>query len=285
MERVSMDQYTGQLQAFLNENLVPYVWNMLAALLVFLIGLWIVGRLSKWIQTLLGRRLDTTVARFLGRLVHVVLFLFVVIAALDRLGVQTTSLVAIVGAAGLAVGLALKDSLSNFAAGVMLILFRLFREGHYVEVAGTAGTVSEIRIFATVLTTADNKVITVPNGKIMAGNIVNYSEKPTRRLDLVFGVAYDADLSQVKRILEEVVAAEERCLPEPAPTIAVSELADSSVNLVCRPWVKTADYWAVKWALTERVKGRFDEAGIAIPFPQMDVHLEQPEPAAEAQRV
>ncbi len=280
-----MDQYTGQLQAFLNENLVPYVWNMLAALLVFLIGLWIVGRLSKWIQTLLGRRLDTTVARFLGRLVHVVLFLFVVIAALDRLGVQTTSLVAIVGAAGLAVGLALKDSLSNFAAGVMLILFRLFREGHYVEVAGTAGTVSEIRIFATVLTTADNKVITVPNGKIMAGNIVNYSEKPTRRLDLVFGVAYDADLSQVKRILEEVVAAEERCLPEPAPTIAVSELADSSVNLVCRPWVKTADYWAVKWALTERVKGRFDEAGIAIPFPQMDVHLEQPEPAAEAQRV
>ncbi|GAA5132586.1 mechanosensitive ion channel family protein [Alloalcanivorax gelatiniphagus] len=280
-----MDQYTGQLQAFLNENLVPYVWNILAALLVFLIGLWIVGRLSNWIQTLLGRRLDSTVARFLGRLVHVVLFLFVVIAALDRLGVQTTSLVAIVGAAGLAVGLALKDSLSNFASGVMLILFRLFREGHYVEVAGTAGTVSEIRIFATVLTTADNKVITVPNGKIMAGNIVNYSEKPTRRLDLVFGVAYDADLSQVKRILEEVVAAEERCLPEPAPTIAVSELADSSVNLVCRPWVKTADYWAVKWALTERVKGRFDEAGIAIPFPQMDVHLEQPEPAAEAQRV
>lgn len=280
-----MDQYTGQLQAFLNENLVPYVWNILAALLVFLIGLWIVGRLSNWIQTLLGRRLDSTVARFLGRLVHVVLFLFVVIAALDRLGVQTTSLVAIVGAAGLAVGLALKDSLSNFAAGVMLILFRLFRQGHYVEVAGTAGTVSEIRIFATVLTTADNKVITVPNGKIMAGNIVNYSEKPTRRLDLVFGVAYDADLSQVKRILEEVVAAEERCLPEPAPTIAVSELADSSVNLVCRPWVKTADYWAVKWALTERVKGRFDEAGIAIPFPQMDVHLEQPEPAAEAQRV
>ena len=194
-----MDDYMGQLQTFFNDNLVPYAWNIVAALLIFLIGLWVVARLSKWLQNLMGKRLDSTIAKFLGRIIHVLLFLFVVIAALDRLGVKTTSLVAILGAAGLAVGLALKDSLSNFAAGVMLILFRLFREGHYVEVAGTSGTVKEIRIFATVLTSPDNKVITVPNAEILSNNIVNYSEKPTRRVDMVFGVSYDADLSQVKK--------------------------------------------------------------------------------------
>lgn len=268
-----MDDYMGQLQTFFNENLVPYAWNIIAALLIFLIGMWIVSRLSNWMQNLMGKRLDATIAKFLGRIIHVVLFLFVVIAALDRLGVKTTSLVAIVGAAGLAVGLALKDSLSNFAAGVMLILFRLFREGHYVEVAGTSGTVKEIRIFATVLTSPDNKVITVPNAEILANNIVNYSEKPTRRVDMVFGVSYDADLSQVKKILEEVVAEDERCLKDPAPTIVVGELADSSVNFLCRPWVNSADYWPVKWGMTEEVKRRFDAAGIGIPYPQMDVHL------------
>lgn len=271
-----MDVYWHQIQTFVHTHIVPYAWNIIAALLLFLIGVWVVARISHWLKKLLETRMDSTVAQFVGRIIHVLLFAVVVIAALDRLGVDTTSLVAMLGAAGLAVGLALKDSLSNFAAGVMLILFRIFRVGHYVEIAGTAGTVAEIRIFATVLSTGDNKVVTVPNGKILTGNIVNYSEKPTRRVDMQFGVGYEADLSDVKRILQEIVAADERCLKEPAPTIVVSELADNSVNLLCRPWVKAADYWAVKWSMTEEVKRRFDEAGVSIPFPQMDIHVNQP---------
>lgn len=277
-----MDEYWGQLQNFVRDNVVPYAWNIVAALLVFVIGLWVVARISHWIKRLLAKRLDAVVAQFVGRIIHVLLFVVVIIAALDRLGVNTTSLVAVLGAAGLAVGLALKDSMSNFAAGVMLIMFRPFRVGHYVEVAGTAGTVQELRIFATVLSTGDNKVITVPNGRILSSNIVNYSEKPTRRVDMVFGVGYDADLSEVKRILQEVVAADERCLPEPAATIVVGELADSSVNVLCRPWVNSADYWGVKWGMTEDVKRRFDAAGIAIPFPQMDVHLPRPDDQSAA---
>lgn len=271
-----MNVYWHQLQTFVQAHIVPYAWNIIAAALLFFVGIWVVGRLSQWVMRLLGKRMDATVAQFVGRTTHVGLFAMVVIVALDRLGVNTTSLVAMFGAAGLAVGLALKDSLSNFAAGVMLIVFRIFRVGHYVEIAGTAGTVVEIRIFATVLSTGDNKVITVPNGKILTGNIVNYSEKPTRRVDMQFGVGYEADLSEVKRILQEIVAADERCLKEPAPTIVVSELADNSVNLLCRPWVKAADYWPVKWSMTEEVKRRFDEAGVSIPFPQMDIHVNQP---------
>ena len=270
-----MDQYLTQLETFANENLVPYAWSIAAALVIFIIGSWIVARLSGWVKKLLNKRMDETVATFLGRIVHVLLFVFVVIASLDQLGIETTSLVAILGAAGLAVGLALKDSLGNFAAGVMLIMFKPFRVGHYVEAGGTSGTVKEIRIFATIMNSPDNKVLTVPNGAIMSGNIVNYSEKPTRRVDMVFGVAYDADLSVVKKVLQEVLAADDRVLKDPAPTIVVGELADSSVNFLCRPWVNSADYWPVLWDTTEIVKRRFDEAGIGIPFPQMDVHLDK----------
>lgn len=262
-----------QIETFINENLMPYAWSFAMAVVVFVIGIWVAKRISNWCKGLLNKRLDPTVANFLGNIIHILLFVFVVIAALDQLGVETTSLVAIVGAASLAVGLALKDSLGNFAAGVMLIMFRPFRVGHYVEVAGTSGTVKEVRIFATILNTPDNKVVTVPNGPIIAGNIVNYSEMPTRRVDMVFGVGYDSDLSKVKQILQEVIAEDERCLKDPAPTIVVGELADSSVNFLCRPWVKNADYWGVLWDITEKVKRRFDEAGINIPFPQMDVHL------------
>jgi len=156
-------------------------------------------------------------------------------------------------------------------------MFKPFRVGHYVEAGGTSGTVKEIRIFATVMNSPDNKVITVPNGSIMSSNITNYSELPTRRVDMVFGVAYDADLSVVKKVLEEVLAADERVLKDPAPTIVVGELADSSVNFLCRPWVKSGDYWPVLWDTTETVKRRFDESGIGIPFPQMDVHLDKSE--------
>lgn len=268
-----MDVYWQSLQAFVQSNIMPYAWNIVAAIVILLVGLWLVSRITRGLNALLAKRMEPMLARFLARIAQILLLLVVVIAALDRLGINTTSLVAIVGAAGLAVGLALKDSLGNFAAGVMLIMFRIFRVGHYVEVAGTSGTVEQVGIFATVLLTADNKVITVPNGAILSGNIVNYSEKATRRVDLVFRVGYDANLAEVKKILQDVVAADGRCLAEPAPTIVVGDLAENSINMLCRPWVNSADYWSVKWEMTEEVKHRFDAAGITIPLPQMDVRF------------
>ena len=273
-----------QVQTFIEVNLMPYAWNILMALVIFIVGKWIVGKLAGVTSRLLDKRMDTEVAKFLATLVHILLFAFVVIASLDQLGVQTTSLIAILGAAGLAVGLALKDSLGNFAAGVMIILFRPFRVGHYVEAGGTAGTVQEIKIFATILTTPDNKVITVPNGAILTDNITNYSEKPTRRVDMVFGVSYNSDLSQVKKILEEALASDERILKDPAPVIAVGELTNCSVNFLCRPWVNSADYWPVLWHITEEVQRRFCAAKITMPFPQMGLHLDKAEKIEEIEK-
>lgn len=266
-----------QVQTFIEVNLMPYAWNILMALVIFIVGKWVVGKLAGLVNRLLDKKMDTEVAKFLGALVHILLFAFVVIAALDQLGVQTTSLVAILGAAGLAVGLALKDSLGNFAAGVMIILFRPFRVGHYVEAGGTAGIVQEIKIFATIMTSPDNKVITVPNGAILADTITNYSEKPTRRVDMVFGVSYDSDLSLVKKILEEALATDERILKDPAPVIVVGELTNCSVNFLCRPWVDSADYWPVLWHITEEVQRRFNAEKITMPFPQMGLHLDKAE--------
>lgn len=270
-----MDSIISQLTEFAETNLVPYGYSLLTALVVFFVGKWLAKKVAGWARTLLSKRIDNTVAAFVGNLVHIVLIAFVAIAALDQLGVETTSLVAIVGAAGLAVGLALKDSLGNFAAGVMLVMFRPFKVGDYVETAGVAGSIKEIRIFATIMNTPDNKIITIPNASIMGGNIINYSEMPTRRVDMVVGVGYSSDLAQVKSILVSILEADERVLKDPAPVVAVSELADSSINLLVRPWVNSADYWAVLWDTTETVKKRFDEAGIEIPFPQMDVHLDK----------
>ena len=272
-----MESVITQFEQFMSSNVAPFAYNLIAALVIFTIGKWLAGRVSTMLKSMLGKKIDTTVASFVGNLLHIGLLAVVVIAALDRLGVETTSLIALVGAAGLAVGLALKDSLGNFAAGVMLIMFRPFKVGDYVEVAGAAGSVTEIRIFATVLTTPDNKVITVPNGPIMAGNIVNYSEMPTRRVDMLVGVGYQSDLAQVKQVISDILAADQRVLEEPVPVVAVAELADSSINLVVRPWVKSADYWAVLWDTTETIKRRFDEAGIEIPFPQLDLHLNKGE--------
>jgi small conductance mechanosensitive channel len=178
-----------------------------------------------------------------------------------------------VGAAGLAIGLSLQDSLKNFAAGVLLVVFRPFREGDFVEAAGVSGVVERITIFNTFMRTGDNREVIVPNGPIYGGVIVNYSKRETRRVDMTFGIGYDANLLQAKQLLQEILAEDERILKEPEPVVAVSELADSSVNFVVRPWVNTADYWAVLWDTNEKVKLRFDEAGISIPFPQMDVHF------------
>jgi small conductance mechanosensitive channel len=218
---------------------------------------------------------DPTLIGFVGNLAYMGMMALVVITALGQLGVNTTSFAAIIGAAGLAVGFALQGSLGNFAAGVMLIIFRPFKAGDFVEVAGVAGIVEHIQIFATVIRTGDNKEITIPNGSITNGSIVNYSAKPTRRVDMVFGIGYDDDIKEAKRILNEIVAADERILADPEPTIAVSELADSSVNFVVRPWVKSADYWPVLFDVTEQVKLEFDKQGVSIPFPQTDVHVHQ----------
>jgi small conductance mechanosensitive channel len=219
------------------------------------------------------RNVDDTIGSFASNLIYYLLLAFFVLAAIGQLGVQTTSFVAIIGAAGLAIGLALQGSLANFAAGFLMIIFRPFKVGDYIEGAGTAGTVEKIQIFTTQLRTPDNKTVIAPNASLTAGNIVNYSTKDTRRCDLVFGISYEDDIDKAKKILEELVAADERILKDPAPIIAVSELADSSVNFVVRPWVNGADYWNVYFSLMENVKKRFDEEGISIPFPQRDVHL------------
>jgi small conductance mechanosensitive channel len=212
---------------------------------------------------------------FIRSVAHIALILFVVVAALGQLGVDTTSLIALVGAAGLAIGLALQDSLKNFAAGVLLIFFRPFKEGDFVEVAGVSGVAEQITIFNTVMRTGDNREVIVPNGAIYSDIITNYNRRPTRRIDMIVGISYDSDIRLAKQVLAEIIAADERVLEDPAPKIAVAELADSSVNFICRPWVKTDDYWDAKWAITEQIKLRFDEAGIGIPFPQMDVHLKR----------
>jgi len=244
------------------------------ALAIFLVGKFIVRLVVKAIATLMQKQeVDKTLETFICNLVRTVLMIVVVIAAIGAIGVETTSFIAIFGAAGLAVGLALQGSLSNFASGVLIVLFRPYQVGDWIEAAGISGSVEEVQILTTILKTGDNKQIIVPNSQIMGSIITNYSANDTRRVDMVIGVSYDDDIDKVRKTLEELIAAEERVLPEPAPTIAVSALADSSVNFVVRPWVKTSDYWGVMFDLTEAIKKRFDKDDISFPFPQQDVHL------------
>ena len=253
---------------------IPWGINIGLALLIFIIGRMIVKILVGGLGKLLAKsKYDDMLVEFVKAIVSAILTVFVVIAALDKLGVNTTSFAAILAAAGLAIGLSLQGSLQNFAAGVMLLIFRPFKSGDYVEAGGTSGSVKGISIFTTTILTPDNKLIIVPNGNIYGGNIVNYSAKPTRRVDMVFGIGYGDDLLKAKNILEAMTKEDERILTEPAPQVAVSELGDSSVNFVVRPWVKSADYWGVMFDFTEAVKLRFDAEGISIPFPQMDVHV------------
>jgi len=250
--------------------------KLASAVLIFVIGRWIAKAILRVAQRVMARaELEQTLSRFLGNLLYVLLMTVVIITTINQLGVQTTSLLAVLGAAGLAVGLALQGSLANFAAGVLIVAFRPYKVGDYIEAGGTAGTVEAVQIFTTILKSPDNRRIIVPNAQMMAGTITNYSANDTRRVDLVAGVSYADDLDKVRRILKEVVAAEPRVLAEPAPTIAVLELADSSVNFVVRPWVNSADYWPVYFELTEQIKKRFDQAGVSIPFPQRDVHVYQ----------
>ena len=252
---------------------IPYGIKIVLALVIFIVGITVVKILSGMLQRAMkARSVEPTIAKFLGSILRYLMFAFVMIAALGQLGVQTASVIAILGAAGLAVGLALQGTLSNFAAGVMMIILRPIKVGDYVEVAGNGGTVSGVAIFATTLLTPDNKTIVIANAKVMGDTIVNYSTQSERRIDLIVGVSYDANIEQVKNELKAIADAEERLIHDKGVTIGVTELADSSVNLVFRSWVKTSEYWPTRFALTERVKTRFDEVGIAIPFPQMDIH-------------
>jgi small conductance mechanosensitive channel len=247
--------------------------NLVSAIVIFFVGKWIVNLVVKgMLKAMQKGDMDITLRRFVANLARMLLMLFVIIAAIHQLGIQTASLIALLGAAGLAVGLALQGSLSNFAAGVLIVLFRPYKVGDWIEGGGVSGAVEEVQILTTVLKTGDNKRVIIPNSQIMGTTITNYSANETRRVDLVVGVSYSDDLDKVRKELEGLVAADERILKDPAVTIAVSELADSSVNFVLRPWVKTADYWGVYFDLTEAIKKRFDEVGISIPFPQRDVH-------------
>lgn len=258
--------------------IVPWGIRIALALAIFYIGKKVVGIVVGVVQRLMRKQeTDEILVSFISAIIRWVLLLFVVIAALSQLGIDTTSLIALLGAAGLAIGLSLQSSLSNFAAGVMLIVFRPFTKGDFIDAGGAMGVVDKISIFTTILTTTDNKEVIIPNGAIMGGNITNFSARPTRRVDMVFGISYDDDIRKAKTILEEIIAADDRVLAEPAPVVSISELADSSVNFVVRPWVNSADYWAVLWETTESVKLKFDEAGISIPYPQMDVHLNKSE--------
>jgi small conductance mechanosensitive channel len=248
--------------------------NLVSAIVIFFIGKWIVGLVIKGLMKAMQKGdMDITLRRFVSNLARMLLMLFVIIAAIHQLGIQTASLIALLGAAGLAVGLALQGSLSNFAAGVLIVLFRPYKVGDWIEGGGVSGAVEEVQILTTVLKTGDNKRVIIPNSQIMGTTITNYSANETRRVDLVVGVSYSDDLDKVRKELESLVAADDRVLADPPVTIAVSELADSSVNFVLRPWVNTADYWGVYFDLTEAIKKRFDEVGISIPFPQQDVYL------------
>jgi len=265
---------------FLNQELLPMLFGwtikLVFALLIYIAGKWIARLLHRWLDKLMkARGVDATLVTFLGNLVHAVLLVAVILAALDTLGLPVTSLLAVVGAAGLAVGLAMKDSLGNFAAGVMLVLFRPFREGDVIEAAGVTGKVEEIRIFSTVLVTADNKQIIVPNGQVAAGTITNYTAKDIRRVDLVFSVSYDDDLKVVRDALTRVCTSHPRVLAEPALNIFVLNLAESSVEFAVRPWARTEDYWTVWGDLLEQGKAELEAAGCSIPFQQHDIHLHQ----------
>jgi len=250
-----------------------YSLKIVAALLIFVVGRWITKKLSSLSRTLLLKaKIDQTLVEFAESIIYFVLLLMVILSSLNALGVNTTSFLAVFGAASLAVGLALKDSLSNIGAAVIIILFRPFKVGDVIEAGGANGTVKDINLFSTIIEAIDKSVIIVPNSSVIGDNITNFSRREMRRVDHVFGIGYEDDLLLAKNIMLEVIAADERVLQEPEPLVAVSALADSSVNFNFRVWVKTSDYWDVYYDMLEKVKLAFDAKGITIPYPQMDIY-------------
>ena len=275
---LNLSELSVNSQQLIDTYLLPWGSKILLALLIFIVGRMVARLVARGVgRTLTTAHLDPILVNFAGAVVNTALLVLVIVFSLSQLGLDTTSLVALVGAAGLAVGLALKDSLSHFAAGVMLIVFRPFKLGDYVEVGGVAGSVDKISIFSTRLKTPDNKIVTIPNGKVFGNTMTNYSEESTRRIDLVVSISYDSDLLKAKHLLDDIVSSHEKVLKDPAYRIAVSELAKSSVNFIVRPWVNAEDFWAVRFDLLETIKLRFDAEGIEIPFPQMSLHINKPE--------
>ena len=267
-----MEDIIKQLQTIITE----YGLQIIGALATIIIGIWISKLLAKSLGKVLRKRsVDETLVKFSVSLVKVALITFVIISAASQVGIQTASFVAVIGAAGLAIGFALQGSLSNLAAGVMLIIFKPIKVGDFIEGGGGTGTVESVGIFVTILVTVDNKVIYVPNSTLTGGNITNYSAKDTRRVDMVFGIGYSDDIDKAKIVIQSVIKNDPRILKDPAPQVVVSELGDSSVNFNVRPWVNKTDYWGVYFDTTEQVKKKFDEQNISIPFPQRDVHLYQ----------
>jgi small conductance mechanosensitive channel len=254
--------------------LATYWLQVVGAVVIFVVGRWLAKVISKLVASSMTKaKVEPTLTNFVKNLCHIALLTFVVIAALKKLGIPMTEFTVVVGAAGLAIGFALQGSLGNFAAGVMLVIFKPFKVGDFVELAGKMGTVKEIQIFNTILNSPDNVQIIVPNGQVTGGNIMNFTVNGTRRIDLVVGVSYDDDLKKAHQVIENVILSDERILKEPAYTVAVSELGDSSVNFVVRPWVNSTDYWNVRFDITEKIKLALDKNDITIPYPQRDIHM------------
>jgi small conductance mechanosensitive channel len=264
------------IQQLIETYVLPWGINIVMALAIFLIGKFVVKMLVKLAKKLMAKaKVDNILVNFIASIINTILLLFVVIAALDQLGLETTSLIALIGAAGLAIGLALQGTLQNLASGVMLIVFRPFNDGDFIEAAGVSGVVEEIGIFTTTMRSGDNREIIIPNGEIFGGTITNYSKRTTRRVDMVFGIGYDDDIKKAKEIISQILNDDERVLKDPEALVVVGELADSSVNFNVRPWCKTEDYWNVYFDTHEKIKLTFDAEGISIPYPQMDIHQDQ----------
>jgi len=269
-----MESFIDTETNYLDLYIIPWGIDLVLALTIFIAGRWLARAISKMVKRLMKKAgVDEILTSFIGNMLYFSLLIVVMIAALDKLGVNTSSILAIFAAAGLAVGLALKDSLSNFAAGVMLVMFKPFKAGDFIEAGGTTGVVEKLRIFSTVMRTGDNREITIPNSFIYGGTIINYSARDTRRIDLIFSIGYGDNIRQAKALIEEAMSEDERILKDPTPVILLMELGDSSVDLAARPWVNSSDYWVVRGDLMERVKEKFDANGISIPYPQQDLHL------------
>jgi small conductance mechanosensitive channel len=269
---MDISKYTDMAVMYASE----YGLKVIAAILIFIVGKWAANKISIVSKNLmLKAKIDHTLAEFAESIIYFLILIMVILASLNAIGVNTTSFLAVFGAASLAVGLALKDSLSNIGAAVIIIIFRPFKMGDFIEAGGATGTVKDINLFSTIIEPIDKSIVIVPNSGIISGNIINFSKRTERRVDHVFGIGYDDDLKLAKETLMEIIKTDERVLEEPAPLVAVGELADSSVNFVFRAWVKADDYWDVYFDMLERVKLTFDEKGISIPYPQMDVHTDK----------
>lgn len=268
-----MESFLG-LSDQASEWVIAFGPRLLYAATVLIAGWWIIKFILRLLRkTLIKSNVEESLRRFLHSLVSVLLKVLLLFTVAEMIGIRTTSFIAIIGAASLAIGFALQGSLANFAGGVLILLFKPFRIGHFIEAQGFSGTVKEIQIFNTILRTPDNKIIYIPNGPLSGGSITNYSAEETRRVDMTFGIGYDDDIRKAKELLQQLIAADARILPDPAPQVVVGELADSSVNFKARAWCKSSDYWGIFFDMQEKVKLEFDRNGISIPFPQQDVHV------------